>query len=184
MENEVWRPVVGWEGFYSVSNLGRVRSEKRIVTRRDKSTYLVNEKTLSLKANSRGYYYVTLRKPARILNVAVHRIVAEAFFGPLPLGMVTRHGIGGKLDNSVINLAYGTKLENAADKIRDGTHLTGERHPRSKLTEASVSDIRAARNSVSQRELAKKYDIDKATVYKIQKNKIWTHATSFPLPQN
>lgn len=33
MENEIWVPITGYEGYYEVSNLGRVKALSRIVKR-------------------------------------------------------------------------------------------------------------------------------------------------------
>jgi len=120
--NEIWKDVVGYEGAYQVSNLGRVRSLDRTV----KVTNL-GERRLKgriLKQHNYGtnkYLMVVLSKEAKHTNRTVHSLVAASFLGPCPDGCEVLHGLGGKLDNRLRNLKYGTKSENQFDRLRDGT---------------------------------------------------------------
>lgn len=61
-------------------------------------------------------------------RMMVHSLVALAFLGPRPLGMVVAHGSRGVLDNSPSNLSYKTPAQNKADELRDGTRYAGKRH--------------------------------------------------------
>jgi hypothetical protein len=58
-------------------------------------------------------------------------------------------------------LAWETRIQNAADRLRDGTNIAGERHPDAKLTDAQVAEIRTryASGDVLQRELAAEYGV-------------------------
>ncbi|NBT76718.1 MAG: hypothetical protein EBT15_12290 [Betaproteobacteria bacterium] len=170
---EKWLPVVGWEGLYSVSNLGRVRSEPRLVTRCNGRKYPLKGKMLSPTTNSWGYMQVGLRRPGYEKKVHVHQLVAESFIGPRPVGQETRHGAGGKLDNRLVNLSYGTHAENEADKLRDGTRVCGTKHPFTKLTVNDIHAIRSETGQRPQREVAAKYGIAQTHVSKIQAKKIW-----------
>lgn len=113
---EEWRPVMGFEGLYKVSDQGRVKSLPR--TGRQAPEYVLTPKSGS--RGSRGgkcYYRVALRDAdGKPHTRAVHRIVAEAFLGPKPKGQLIRHGLGGPYDNRVVNLCYGTYVQNAADR--------------------------------------------------------------------
>lgn len=64
--------------------------------------------------------HVTLRASGKKRH-SVHVLVAEAFFGPRPTGMVVRHLNGDASDNRPSNLAYGTQSDNIADCFRHGT---------------------------------------------------------------
>lgn len=105
---EAWKPVVGHEGIYEVSDHGNV---KRVVggVGRAKAGNL-----LKLMIDAKGYRYVRLSRRMR----RVHRLVAEAFFGPSEL--LVRHLDGDPSNNSIGNLRYGTPADNAADRIRHG----------------------------------------------------------------
>src|SRR5690606_21466536 len=72
----------------------------------------------------------------------VHRLVLMAFVGPPREGEECRHLNGIPHDNRPINLAWGSARENWNDKRLHGTDTKGQRHPRSVLNDAAVSEIR------------------------------------------
>lgn len=118
--HETWRPVVGWEGLYEVSDQGRVRSVERIVqfgaqTRRVKSTVLKPGKT------TKGALFVMLSN-GKARNRRVHQLVLEAFVGPRPPGMEGCHWDDNKENNAVTNLRWDTHSANELDKVRNGRH--------------------------------------------------------------
>jgi hypothetical protein len=131
-------PVPGFEEWYDVSDLGRVRSYHGGQRWRGKPRILKPV----LKKN--GYLMVTLRQDGRTAYACVHVLVLTAFVGPRPAGdwIEGRHGPAGKLDNSVANLCWGTMKENHLDRIRDDAVVWGERHVNHKLTAAAVLDCR------------------------------------------
>ena len=113
--DERWRDIMGYEGYYQVSNLGRVRSVCR--------KWRPISRILTARAVNRyGHLAVDLHKDATRWTVTIHRLVASTWIGPCPNGKQVRHGSNGKLDNSVSNLCYGTRSEDCLDKRRDGTH--------------------------------------------------------------
>ena len=119
---EQWRPVVGHEAVYEVSNLGRVRSKDRSITVvNGRTAYQSFRKGRILKPGTSlsGHKYVIVASAA----TTVHSIVAAAFIGPRPDGMETRHLNGDPSDNRPENLAYGTRSEKAEDSKRHGTHF-------------------------------------------------------------
>ncbi len=130
---EEWRDVPGYQGRYSVSSLGRIRS------------YQVIHKPVLLtpSPNKRdGYLLVDLclNRTRRPMKVA--RLVLLTFVGPPPLGMTdARHLNGLKTDNRLDNLAWGTRADNEADKKRHGKGSAGERHGLSKLSDAAASEL-------------------------------------------
>jgi hypothetical protein len=105
----------------------------------------------------------------------IHQLVAEAFIGPRPDGMVVCHGAAGPLDNSAANLSYGTQAQNMADKRRDGTEQVGETHPRAKLSNEQVVEIRARAASTPLRQLAREFCVSQRTIQLIVRRKNWTH---------
>lgn len=115
MENtEVWKPVVGYEGYYEVSSIGRVKRVK--AGQGTRAGYVL--KPVHLKHG--GYLAAGLRRPGHTRKLArIHRLVAEAFLGVSDLPLV-RHLDGDPTNNRVENLAHGTSQENAFDRVRHG----------------------------------------------------------------
>jgi hypothetical protein len=120
MNDEQWRPVVGHEGHYEVSDHGRVRSLDRTVVRSD--GYRVRYKgrllTASL-ARTPDYPVVPLGNGS---SARVHNLVLEAFIGPRPTGFVACHDDGDPHNNHVSNLRWDSYSSNNADLVRHGTH--------------------------------------------------------------
>lgn len=119
---EEWRPIAGYEDLYSVSNTGYVRSEHRVVARKDGRVCTRHERILAPNVNGSGHHSVQLCRGAVGKRRFIHQLVLEAFVGPRPPGMESLHGDGNPANNHVANLRWGTTAENRQDSIRHGTH--------------------------------------------------------------
>jgi hypothetical protein len=105
---EIWKDILGYEGFYQVSNLGRVRSVDRIVKGKFGSIQHKKGVMLAPAINTAGYYSVALTKNAKGKAFRVHRLVAEAFI-PNPSNYpIINHKDENKLNNNVNNLEWCT----------------------------------------------------------------------------
>lgn len=123
---EEWRPVVGFEGIYEVSSLGRIRRVGRAA--RTGRAYGGGARIGRIRKPQTvkgGYKVVALWRDGRQTMRLVHLIVAEAFLGPCPDGMEVNHKEGrNKWDNSVANLEYMTRTENMKHAYRTGLRTT------------------------------------------------------------
>lgn len=121
---ETWRPVVGYEGHYEVSDHGRVRSLERTVHRPHSGPYKTVPRVLSQFINKRPEYRrVSLRQPSGAFRkYLVHVLVLEAFIGPRPEGLESCHYDDDPANNHVENLRWGTRRSNTLDRVRLGTH--------------------------------------------------------------
>jgi len=131
---EEWRPVPGFETYYEVSDMGRVR--------RIQPTGYRLRKVIRYASN---YWRVSLRRPGTGPRLfAIHRLVLLAFVGPCPVGCEVNHLNGDRSDNRLSNLEYCTKRENALHSFRilGRAPQRGSAHGRSKLTEGEVIEIR------------------------------------------
>ncbi len=119
---ERWRAIPGWEGFYEVSDKGRVRSVERIVPHGKVGTVRIRSRVLKQGAHRAGHLWVELCGPQGSGTRQVHQLVLEAFVGPKPEGMLTCHGDGNPQNNHLSNLRWGTQTDNMRDAIQHGTH--------------------------------------------------------------
>ena len=179
--NEVWHPVVGYEGFYEVSDQGRVRSVDRITTSfNGKAFYQRTIRSKVLKPlHGTRYLHVALHKNGAQATKTIHTLVAEAFLGPRPTDQQVRHGPAGRYCNALANLSYGTAVENAGDKLRDGTHSRGKNSYRwSGLSEKVVLAIyNAPKSRGCNRRLAEAFETTEANVKNIRLGKSWSWLT-------
>lgn len=118
MENEIWKPVVGYQGLYEVSNKGRVRSMNRVTkgrwgTQSFRGTILKAANRTKGSKNSPFYYQgVNLHKDGKSKNMNVHRLVAEAFI-PNPHNYpIVNHIDENPSNNDVDNLEWCTQKHN------------------------------------------------------------------------
>ncbi len=173
---EIWKPVVGFEGSYEVSDRGRVRSVNRIVltTRGPRSC---RGRLLAAYRNVHrgGYRYANLRSSGKQKMCRVACLVARTFIGSRPIGSEVCHKNGKAHDDRAANLRYGTKAENIRDKERHGTIYRGQRHPAAKLTAAQVRRIRRLHNEVPKVVLAQRYGVHVGHISNVQNNRRWNH---------
>lgn len=175
MNEEIWKPVVGYEGVYSVSDLGRVRRE-----RRGHGTWIGR---VLRAANSHGYGVVTLRDDGRDYKKLVHRLVAEAFFGPCPDGHNVNHKDGVCDNNSACNLEYTTwkgNVRHARDVLGKTLGPTnparGVKAAQARLNDERVIEIRKALASGElQKEIAVRYGVSQVAISCIRRGKTWAH---------
>lgn len=112
---EVWKPIEGYEGCYEVSNMGNVRSIRRV------NCYgrLCGGMILRPQHNKRtGYLSVTLRKNNAVKRCTVHRLVAMAFVPTVEGADTVNHKNENKHDNRAENLEW----LSLADNLNYGTH--------------------------------------------------------------
>lgn len=172
---EEWRPVVGYEDRFEVSNMGQVRA---IFTT---PRYPLVPRFLKPGVDTgRGrkpipYLHVSLSPPSKGKSFRVHRLVAEAFLGPRPPGKEVSHEDGDSTNNAAANLAWRTRSENHQLKRVHGTMLAGERHHQAKLTAEQVRGIRALgeKTSLPHRVIAGLYEISRQQIQRILSGENW-----------
>lgn len=121
LPGELWKPVVGAEKRYSVSNMGRVRGEHVIWAGDRKERYQTFSRLLATTMRRDGRVGITLLFDgiAKTRNVMVHRLVLEAFVGPCPEGMQCCHWDDVPTNNRLSNLRWDTPAANEKDKARN-----------------------------------------------------------------
>lgn len=167
---EIWKDIKGFEGYYKISNIGRVKKLKR-ASERGRLTETI--KKLTIDAN--GYYMVGLHKEPIHKTFRVHRLIAIAFISNPENKREINHINGIKLDNSIKNLEWVTCMENITHAIKIGLiSQNGENSVRSKLTEKEVLDIRSIKN-MSHEKISKLYGVVKTTITAVLARRSWKH---------
>lgn len=113
-EHEIWKDVIGYEGIYQVSNLGRV---KRIGKYRNQVKEWDSNKILKPGKKNNGYMYCQLSKDNKTSPKMVHRLVAEAFIENPDNKKTVNHIDGNKANNTVENLEWNTYSENNLHRL-------------------------------------------------------------------
>ena len=105
---EIWKPVVGYEGLYQVSNMGRVKS----LERKDCLGRTVKERILKQAVTHDGYLKVGLYAGGKLKTLKVHRLVCEAFNDNRDEKPEVNHINENKTDNRACNLEWSTRTGN------------------------------------------------------------------------
>jgi 5-methylcytosine-specific restriction protein A len=180
-----WRTVSGFPD-YEISDDGRLR-------RRTAGSNSRQGHEIRPRINQRGYPQYGLSAPdGRRATFCAHRLVALQFLDPPePTKTLVLHRNDNQFDARATNLRWGSALDNAADaRQNERYHLgdnhpsrrspwirrRGERHPKAKLDEAQVRQIFAS--SAGQRDLAARFGVDKALIWRIQNGQVWRHITN------
>lgn len=175
---EIWKDIPGYEGYYQVSNIGRVRSLDRVKRDGIKMKGVIRKPHI----DACGYHLVALIKDCKVKNTGIHRLVAMAFI-PNPDNLPQVNHIDEvRSHNSVDNLEwcsvaynqnYGHRKERSSEKLK------GERNGRAILTENDVRAIRKTYipddNEYGVRALSNKYGVKCITIQKILAGKLWKH---------
>ena len=177
--NEEWRDVVGFEGFYQVSSLGRVRSLDRIIVCGDGRKLPCKGRLLKTHKNKHGYPSASLWLGNKEYKTRVHCLVAYAFLGCRPDGCDVNHIDGNKTNNLPVNLEYCTRSQNNQHAYATGLKISlkGEDTVKCKLTNEQVIEIRVlyAAGGVSHRQLAELYGIAHTNIGCLLRKKTWKH---------
>ncbi len=160
---EQWKPVKGYEGFYSVSSEGRVR---RDAPGKGAHTGAI----LSELKHPQGYRFVKLSTGNVNKAHLIHRLVAGAFCKKAEGKNVVNHYDGDKANNGADNLSWVTVQENNQHNVRV---LEQSR----KLSDDDVLEIRRkyAVDRMLQRDIAKAHGISQNQVSLVIIGKAWTH---------
>lgn len=174
MEEEIWKKIHSLNDKYEASTFGRIRNTT--------TGYVLKQ-----FSNRFGYKILQVCPyPGIHKSVRVHSLVAEAFLGARPNGMVVNHKDGNKENNSLENLEYVTPSENNIHALKSGLRHPakmslfshrGEAHHSSKITENTVREIWAIRKEFGYgcRKIAKMLNVSVGAVNGVLYKKNWSH---------
>lgn len=111
--NEIWKDIFGYEGYYKVSNFGNIKSCERTINHGlNNAIRFIKGQVIKPFNDNHGYHMVSLSKNGKVKKYKVHRLVAEAFI-PNPKNKPTiNHKNEIRHDNHVCNLEWATYQEN------------------------------------------------------------------------
>lgn len=174
---EIWKDIAGYEGFYQVSNLGKIKSLDRHINPNVKGSRNVYGRSMVLMKNR--YSTCTLIKNKIRKNVSVHRLVAQAFIPNDDKTLIVNHIDGDRYNNIVSNLEWVTYKYNNLHAYRTGLKNggLGENNNRGRLTEVQVQEIRMHLwwQKHTWTTLARKYGTQRQTIERIAKRTSWAH---------
>ena len=175
-----FRTIVGYEGLYSVSQDGQVKSVSRTKTTYGGARHIpVKERILSTVCDRGGYPVVHLSKNGKARQISVHRLVASAWIGQPPAGKPhINHKDGQKTNNHASNLEWCSPAENFSHAVSTGLHASsvGSSNIKAKLTDDDVLYIRSlpySRGLIN--ELAGRFKVTRLCIGRIRRRVSWTH---------
>lgn len=160
--SETWKPIEWPEGWYSVSDQGRVYSHRRNIFLRPQLL-------------PKGYRFVRLGPHGDQRNFYIHHLVMKAFAGETPEGFEINHKDLDKSHNAFTNLEFMTHADNQKHAADAGVFKRMSMHRvTSKLSMDQVKSIKSRLGSVSHIALAHEYKVSPSTICDINKGRIWS----------
>lgn len=163
---EVIKDIKGFEGRYTISNLGIVRS-------------LLTGKILKPYITNKGYARVNLRyaKCRDYKSLLVHRLVAGNFLPNPNNYREINHKDCNRLNNRADNLEWCDRFYNIKYAFEKGRASNkGVRNPNAKLNKDDVLAIRAMMKTgrFFQTQIAELFNVHPNTIQMIDSNKTWS----------
>lgn len=168
---EEWKAIDS-EGWYEVSNHGRVRSWRNPAKLRRKDPKIIRP-----EKNNEGYLSISVWMNGKRKQYLIHRLVLSRFVREAAPCEVCNHKDFDPKNNHIRNLEWVTQRENVANSKRSGRIARGERKPSAKLTEEEVREIRKSYRPplCVASDLAIKFGVASRTIQDIVYRKRWKH---------
>lgn len=175
---ETWKPVLGYEGHYEVSDLGRVRSTDTRINLASGRTRVRKGRVLAEQWTNRRYASISLARDGETNGARVHRLAAVAFVENPNSADEVNHIDGDRRNNAASNLEWVTRAQNNDHAISSGLKIAvkGVAHGMARLSEETVLAIRAKHSQgTSMYRLAKNYGVSIQTISAIVNRRSWSH---------
>lgn len=178
MENEIeiWKDVIGYEGFYKVSNINGIKSLKRMEWSGNR--YRKRGERILKYCIRNGYPSVILSKNSIKKHFTIHSLVAMHHV-PNPLNLPeVNHKFGNKLDYRASQLEWTTRSDNMKHAFAIGLKqpMRGSKQGRSKLKEHQIFEIRKLiSEGMNKRLICNQYKVSISAIWKIHYGGSWAH---------
>lgn len=163
VEDYTWKSIPGFSDYYACRE-GLIASTK-----------LTTMRILSPIKAQDGHLYVFLYRGRHMIKQWVHRLILITFVGERKDNEESRHLNGNPTDNRVDNLAWGTRQDNADDRVNHGRSQRGENSTRHKLTELQVLQIRQRAGKETLRSLGKEFGVSHTCIRRATLGINWKH---------
>ena len=176
---EIWKDVVGYVGYYEVSNQGSIRSIDRYVYN-PKGGKALRKGQILKQREEKGYMRVSLRKSVKDKSdKRVHRLVAEAFLPNPKNSRFVNHIDANKSNNEVSNLEWVTFQENM-DHAKEHNLFNspkGSNHHKATITEDTVRAMRKlyAEGNHTQKQISEEFSVHLSKAKHILAGRTWKH---------
>lgn len=176
---ETWKPVIGYEGIYEISNTGLVKSLSRNkhCGHEMSKPQITKERILTIRTDRLGYTRVKLSKNGVSKLLYLHRLIAKAFIENPKSSKEVNHIDGDKSNNEISNLEWCTRSENLKHAFKNGLKRAkkGEENNKAKLNVTEVKEIRKLYNTgkYTQVNIAKTFNVTSATISGIVNFNTW-----------
>lgn len=183
---ERWKPVVGFDGVYSISDLGRLRRE--VTASNSKAGFI-----LTPFRRPSGYCCYTVWRDGKMRTLLVHRLIAQAFISNPDGKPHINHRDGVRSNNAIDNLEWCTARENVRHAMEVLGHVPfkghqpfGERHYKARLTQQQVDDIRARHlaGRINQAAIGREFGVSKKTINSLIKGASWKRSLPVSLQES
>lgn len=158
---ERWKDIPGYEGYYKISDFGRVKSLQRKVPFKGR-TLTVRARVRKLQYDSDGYIILVLSKHNSTKTIKVHRVVATVFKTNKRNLPIVNHLDGNKSNNYYKNLQWATESDNQQHALELGLRTS---FSNSKFSAADIAYIRnSVKGGVKQKQIAKEFKTTPSTI--------------------
>lgn len=174
--SEEWKPIIGYENLYLISNKGRVKALEKYYKCNNEGIKFREEGILKAGRSNNHYLQVVLSNKGISKNKRIHRLVAEHFIPNPENKSVVNHKNGIKTDNNVENLEWVTKRENEKHAQYNNLLATEFKNSMTKVSNSDVLKIRELRKKgYLLKDLSRIFNISKSHISSIINNKKRTH---------
>lgn len=188
MKEEIWKNIPDYEGYYQISNLGKVRSLTRVVKNKNKwdkinGTMIILGKLKEIQKRPNKRTFISLYKNGSQKLFSIYRLIAIAFLPNPNNKPCINHKDGNPENNNINNLEWCTYSENTIhaykNKLFPNDQNVGEKNGRAILRNIDVINIRLILNEMNginehkYNDLAKIYKVSRTTIYRIDKRTHW-----------
>ena len=162
-----WKPVLGFEGYYEVSNKGDVKSLTNRKTMKNGVSKLFRGKVLSSYSDKDGYRCIDLYKDGVRSKKKIHRLVCESFIRPPLENEQVNHINGIKYDNNISNIEWVMPKEN----VKHSYYVLKNKGSKRSLSDEQVLEIRDIykKGELSFQEIGNLFNVSKHIIYYLLK---------------